>query len=100
MTMLPWEESGPSHPERLDEAVSTRRERRARWQRDGERSISQNLAMIGMLGSAIMAPILLGIFAGRWLDRELSGGIFWTVGLLVTGLVLGCTLAWKRMHRE
>lgn len=86
--------------ERLDKAVRTRRERRARWQREGERSIAQNLAMIGALGWTIVTPTLIGIFTGRWLDREFGSGIFWSLGLLVAGLALGCTLAWKRMHNE
>ena len=84
--------------DRLNEAVRIRRERRARWQREGERSIGENLAMIGALGWTIVAPTLAGVFAGRWLDRYFSAGIFWTLGLLVAGLALGCTLAWNRMH--
>jgi ATP synthase protein I len=92
--------NGPEHPERLDEAVKTRRARRARWEREGERSLGQNLAMIGMLGWTIVTPTLLGIFAGRWLDRHFASGIFWTLGLLFLGLTIGCTLAWKRMYRE
>ena len=43
-----------STPNALDEAVRTRRERRERWQREGERSIGQNLAMIGALGWTIV----------------------------------------------
>ena len=86
--------------ERLGETVKTRRERRERWQREGERSIGQNLAMIGALGWTIVLPILIGVFAGRWLDRHFATGIFWTLGLLVAGLALGCTLAWQRMHSE
>lgn len=86
--------------EPLDKAVKTRRERRARWKREGERSIGQNLAMIGALGWTIVAPTLIGIFAGRWLDRHFGSGIFWTLGLLVLGLAVGCTLAWRRMHWE
>ncbi|MGA7326659.1 MAG: AtpZ/AtpI family protein [Rhodomicrobium sp.] len=86
--------------ERLREAVKTRQERRARYKREGERSIGQNLAMIGALGWTIVLPTLIGIFAGRWLDRHFNMGIFWTLGLLVAGLALGCTLAWKRMHSE
>jgi ATP synthase protein I len=93
-------EDRPHHPEHLDEAVRLRSGRRERWQREGERSIGQNLAMIGVLGWTIVTPTLLGIFAGRWLDRHFGSGIFWTLGLLVAGLVLGCTLAWKRIHRE
>lgn len=86
--------------ERLEEAVRTRQERRDRWQREGERSLGQNLAMIGALGWTIVLPTLIGIFAGRWLDRHFDSGVFWTLGLLVAGLALGCTLAWKRMHSE
>ena len=90
----------PDSPERLDEAVRTRRERSARWQREGERSLGRNLAMIGALGWTIVVPTLAGIFLGRWLDRQFESGIFWTLGLLVLGLAAGCTLAWKRIGRE
>jgi ATP synthase protein I len=84
----------------LARAVRLHRERRDRGRREGERTIGQNLAMIGSLGWTIVIPTLLGIFAGRWLDRTFASGIFWTLGLLVAGLALGCALAWKRMQRE
>jgi ATP synthase protein I len=90
----------PERPERLAEAVKQRRERRERWRREGERSIGQNLAMIGALGWTIVTPTLIGIFAGRWLDRMFSSGIFWTLGLLVAGLAVGCALAWQRIYHE
>ena len=86
--------------ERLREAVKTRRERRERWQREGERSLGQNLAMIGALGWTITLPTLIGIFVGRWLDRSFNAGIFWTLALLTAGLAIGCSFAWKRMHSE
>jgi ATP synthase protein I len=85
-------------PARLDEAVKRRRERQARGRREGEWSIGQNLALIGVLGWTIVTPTLIGVFAGRWLDRQFGSGIFWTLGLLVLGLAFGCALAWKRMH--
>jgi ATP synthase protein I len=86
----------PDEPARLDEAVRLRRERRERWQHEGGR----NLAMIGALGWTIVTPTLIGIFAGRWLDNAFGSGIFWTLGLLVAGLAIGCALGWKRMQRE
>lgn len=89
-----------NHTEPLDEAVRQRRERRDRWREEGERSIGQNLALIGALGWTIVTPTLIGVFVGRWLDRTFASGIFWTLGLLVLGLAIGCALAWKRMHRE
>lgn len=99
--MTPRRANEPAdHPERLDDAVRLRRGRRERWQREGERSIGQNLAMIGALGWTIVTPTLIGIFAGRWLDRAFGSGIFWTLGLLVAGLAAGCWLGWKRIYRE
>ncbi|MDP1671430.1 MAG: AtpZ/AtpI family protein [Alphaproteobacteria bacterium] len=92
--------NAPDDSERLDEAVKKRRERRARAEREDERSIGQNLAMIGAIGWTIVTPTLAGVFVGRWLDQTFGSGIFWTLGLLVLGLVLGCALAWKRMHHE
>ena len=90
----------PENHERLVQAVRKRQARRELWQREGERSLGQNLAMIGALGWTIVAPTLLGIFAGRWLDRTFHSGIFWTLGLLVAGLAAGCAFAWRRMHSE
>ena len=88
----------PENHERLGQAVRRRQERRERWRREGERSMGQNLAMIGALGWTVVVPTLLGIFAGRWLDRTFQSGIFWTLGLLVAGLALGCAFAWRRMQ--
>ena len=74
--MEPPSHEKPGHPEPLGEAVRKRRARRALWQREGERSIGQNLRMIGALGWTIVTPTLLGIFAGRWLDLHFGSGIF------------------------
>lgn len=90
----------PENQERLGDAVRLRQERRARWQREGERSLGKNLAMIGALGWSIVVPTLLGTFAGRWLDRHFGMGIFWTLGLLTAGLALGCLIAWQRIRSE
>lgn len=88
----------PPSGDGLGDAVHTRKERRAAWERTGERSLSQNLALAGALGWTIVVPILLGILAGRWLDRHFGSGVFWTLGLLTAGCALGCTLAWQRIR--
>lgn len=75
--------------------IKLRSERNERWPRDGNGSVARRLAQIGVLGWITVIPILIGIFAGRWLDARFQSGIFWTAPLLVLGAVLGCWSAWR-----
>jgi len=86
-------------PQRLDEEVRRHRERRDRAQREGGRSIGQDLALVGVIGWTLVIPALLGVYAGRALDRRFGSGVFWTLGLLVAGIAVGCVLAWQRLNR-
>ena len=70
-------------------------ERDATARREGEPAVAQRLAQIGVLGWIIVTPMLIGLFLGRWLDRTVGSGIFWTAPLLMIGLALGCWSAWK-----
>lgn len=90
----------PGHRHELNRAVRLRHARRQRWAREGERSLAQNLALIGALGWTIVVPTLIGVFVGRWLDRIFASMPFWTLSLLVLGLGAGCAMAWQRMQRE
>ncbi|SBP89364.1 AtpZ/AtpI family protein [Thiomonas delicata] len=74
-----------------------RGERHERWLREGQLSVAHWLAQIGVLGWIIVLPMLLGIYAGRWLDRIFDTGLFFTAPLLMLGLALGCWSAWTWM---
>lgn len=87
-------------PHDLDEAVRRQRRRLERAQRESRRSIGQDLAQAGVIGWTIVIATLLGIFAGRWLDRRFGTGVVWTLVLLVAGVLLGCALAWQRLNRS
>jgi ATP synthase protein I len=82
---------------RLARSVGRRAAWRAFWLTHGERSLAQNLALIGALGWLVVTPTLVGLFAGRWLDHRVGSGIFWTGALLMVGLSLGCLVAWRRV---
>ena len=89
-----------SEPGETDPLVKTARlhgERRKRWLAEGEPSAGRRLAQIGVLGWIVVTPMLLGIFAGRWLDARFHSGLFWTAPLLMVGAALGCWTAWKWM---
>ena len=93
-------EPAPGRDPGLDRAVERSRRRRERYAREGERPLARNLAMIGSLGWLIVLPTLLGTLLGRWLDGLAGTGITLTAALMLVGLVLGCRLAWTRMHHE
>jgi len=80
-------------------SLRTRAARRAKAEREGEPSFGRYLAQIGVLGWTIVLPGLLGMFLGRWLDRQLGTGIFCTAPLMLVGLAIGCWGAWRWMHR-
>lgn len=84
----------------MAESARRARERRERWERQGERPAGRNLAMVGVLGWLIVTPALLGLAVGRWLDGAAGSGILWSGALLVVGLALGCAIAWRWMHEQ
>jgi ATP synthase protein I len=82
----------------LFKGIQRRAERFRRWQEERDPSVARRLAQIGVLGWIIVVPMLIGVFAGRWLDQKFHSGIFCTAPLLMLGAVLGCWSAWKWMQ--
>lgn len=85
----------PGEEDPLVKGVRLRGERHRRWLREGDPSAARRLAQIGVLGWIIVTPMLIGLFAGRWLDERFNSGLFWTAPLLMLGVILGCWSAWK-----
>ncbi|SEN85758.1 ATP synthase protein I [Pseudorhodobacter antarcticus] len=90
---------GPENDPLIEQA-RLRRDRNARWLREGDMSVGRRLAQIGVLGWIFVVPMLGGLFFGRWLDARLDSGLFWTVPLLVLGVCLGGWTAWKWMNAK
>lgn len=82
----------------LDDAIARRRARRRVWEREGERPLARNLALVGTLGWLVVVPTLLGAFIGRWIDRRAGTGITFTSALLCIGIAAGCWIAWRRVQ--
>ena len=81
--------------DRLVTETRLRGKRHGRWLRDGEPNVARRLAQIGVLGWMIVVPMLIGVFAGRWIDDSFGSGLFATAPLLMLGAALGCWSAWK-----
>lgn len=95
-------ESKRSEPpsDHLVEQVRLRSARHARWLREGTPALARHLGQIGVLGWLIVMPTLVGLFAGRWIDRHLNTGLTFAAALLVLGLAFGSWSAWKWVHAE
>jgi ATP synthase protein I len=90
--------TAPDDQDPLVKGVRQRGERQRRWLREGDPSVAQRLAQIGVLGWMIVVPMLIGVFVGRWLDQKFNSGLFCTAPLLMLGLALGCWSGWKWMQ--
>ncbi len=85
---------------RIEKAARLAAERDRKFRDDPEPTVASRLGQIGVLGWAIVAPILLGVVAGRWLDATLNTGIFFTAPLIMLGAAVGLWTAWRWMHRQ
>ena len=92
--------TGGAPHEKMQEAA-LRAERRAKAARDErEPSFAARLGQIGVLGWAIVTPVLIGVVIGRWLDRTFDTGVFFTAPLIMLGAAAGLWTAWRWMHRQ
>ena len=89
------EETEAEDGDPLIREVRAHQARQLAWRHEGEASVARRLAQIGVLGWIIVAPMLGGIFLGRWLDGRFDTGLFWTAPLLMVGLGLGGWFAWR-----
>lgn len=86
--------------EAMRDSVRRRKEQISRFEKSRPQSIAEYLSLIGSLGWLVIAPILIGIFVGRWLDRLMGLQIFWSATLVLVGAVAGSWLAWKKVQSE
>jgi len=85
---------------KMEDAARLAAERERKFRDEPEPSFAARLGQIGVLGWAIVAPILLCVIVGRWLDGALKTGIFFTAPLIMLGAAAGLWTAWRWMHRQ
>ena len=81
-------------PTAFSRAIGSKAARKLRMQRRGNRSLGFGLGMLGLIGWSVALPMLIGALAGIWIDQHFPSMHYWTLTLLVAGLILGCALVW------
>ncbi|HEY0180983.1 MAG TPA: AtpZ/AtpI family protein [Dokdonella sp.] len=87
-------------PDRVLDAARRAAARAEAGRRDPEPSLARRLGQIGVLGWTIVVPVLLGLFAGRALDRLFGSGLLFAAALLFAGAAFGLWSAWRWMQRQ
>jgi ATP synthase protein I len=80
--------------------IGEKERRKLKEKPEGDQSVWVGLSMFGMVGWSVVAPTLLGAAAGIWLDKAHPTSFSWTLVLLLSGLFIGCLMAWYWVARE
>jgi ATP synthase protein I len=91
---------GDEPHERMEQAALRAAKRHQAARAELEPTFAARLGQIGVLGWAIVAPILLGVVIGRWLDWTFHARVFFTAPLIMLGAAAGLWTAWRWMHRQ
>ena len=68
--------------------------RRLKASKDDKKGMWHYLASSASIGWLVVIPALGGAYLGRYLDRRLNTGGFWTLSLMVAGIAAGIFWVW------
>jgi len=94
------ESKGAKRKEAFTRTISEKAGRKLKARRSSPKDVLKGLGMIGMIGWSVAMPTLLGAGLGLWLDNRHPGRHFWTLTLLIIGLVVGSLNGWHWIARE
>lgn len=96
-------ERGPTQREYRDqfsEQIRRKQKRRIKGRRQREHAAWYGLSVFGVVGWAVMIPLLICLAIGIALDARTGGDISWTLTFLVLGVALGSLNAWYWVIKE
>ena len=94
------EETEKENGENLFSAQIAKKEKRKLKTMGENKSVWFGLGMFGMVGWSVAVPAVVGALIGVWLDKSHPVTFSWTLSLLITGLVIGCLIAWYWVRSE
>jgi len=89
-----------SNEHRFFQQVAEKENRKLKSQQEKKESALMGFGMFGMIGWSVAVPLLLGTALGIWLDKRYPESFSWTLTCLISGLIMGCIIAWNWIHTE
>ncbi|MFP3983267.1 MAG: AtpZ/AtpI family protein [Desulfurivibrionaceae bacterium] len=90
----------PEEKEKLPEIIKEKCRKRLKAEKEKQGSVFFGLGLFGMVGWSVAIPAVLGTLLGRWLDSLYRSETSWTITGLITGLAVGCLVAWRWLNRQ
>ena len=84
----------------LSQKIGEQEKRKLRSIHSKKKSPWTGLGMFGMVGWSVVTPTILGALLGSWLDKNHPQSYSWTLTCMLSGLILGCAMAWHWVSRE
>jgi ATP synthase protein I len=82
------------------EQIIEKEQRKIKAANQPKNNIWFGLGTMGMIGWSVVAPALVGVLAGTWLDNKYPQLFSWTLSLLIVGLISGSVIAWYWVDKE
>jgi ATP synthase protein I len=89
-----------SNEHRFFQQVAEKENRKLKSQQEKKESALIGFGMFGMIGWSVAVPLLLGTALGIWLDKRYPESFSWTLTCLISGLIMGCIIAWNWINTE
>ena len=89
-----------SNEHRFFQQVAKKENRKLKSQQEKKESALMGFGMFGMIGWSVAVPVLLGTALGIWLDKHHPQSFSWTLTCLISGLMMGCIIAWNWINTE
>lgn len=86
--------------DRFSQQVAEKENRKLKAQQEKKESALMGFGMFGMVGWSVAVPVLLGTALGIWLDKRYPQSFSWTLTCLISGLIMGCVIAWNWINTE
>ena len=92
--------SGKNSKVGFRQQISEKENRKLKAQQEKKESALMGFGMFGMVGWSVSVPVLLGTALGIWLDKSYPQTFSWTLTCLISGLIIGCIIAWNWIKTE
>ena len=80
--------------------IGKKERQKLKAKKQDRKSVWSGFGMFGMIGWSVVVPALAGTALGIWLDKKHPQPFSWTLSCLITGLIIGCLIAWRWVAKE